>query len=63
MRRLIDERNPACELEVDGGIDGRTAPGAVQAGARVLVAGNAVFGHPKGVTEGMRELLSSLAPL
>jgi ribulose-phosphate 3-epimerase len=31
-------------LEIDGGIDERTAPLAVAAGARVLVAGSAVFG-------------------
>jgi ribulose-phosphate 3-epimerase len=33
-------------IEVDGGIDVRTAPIAVAAGARLLVAGNAVFGAP-----------------
>lgn len=32
-------------LEVDGGIDGSTAAGVVRAGARWLVAGNAVFGR------------------
>lgn len=33
-------------LEVDGGVDGRTAPGCVGAGANLLVAGTAVFGAP-----------------
>ncbi|MDN5326788.1 MAG: ribulose-phosphate 3-epimerase [Moorella sp. (in: firmicutes)] len=33
-------------LEVDGGITPETAPAACQAGARVLVAGSAVFGSP-----------------
>ena len=37
---------PACELEVDGGIDDGTAPLVVDAGANVLVAGSAVFGKP-----------------
>ena len=46
IRRLIDEKNPACELEVDGGIDRDTAPLCVSAGANVLVAGSAVFGKP-----------------
>ena len=32
------------EIEVDGGIDARTAPLVVAAGATVLVAGNSVFG-------------------
>lgn len=43
LRRMIDEVNPACELEVDGGVDGETAPLCKQAGADVLVAGSAVF--------------------
>jgi ribulose-phosphate 3-epimerase len=60
-RKLLDERNPACELEVDGGIDSRTAPHAVQAGAGVLVAGNSAFGHPQGIEAGMAELLRSIA--
>jgi ribulose-phosphate 3-epimerase len=36
----------AAEIEVDGGIDEYTAPLACAAGARLLVAGNAVFGRP-----------------
>ena len=44
VRTMIEEVNPSCELEVDGGIDPDTAPLAVSAGANVLVAGSAVFG-------------------
>lgn len=44
VKKLIDEINPSCELEVDGGIDARTAPLVKRAGANVLVAGSAVFG-------------------
>ena len=33
-------------LEVDGGVDMRTAPGCAAAGANLLVAGTAVFGAP-----------------
>jgi len=43
LRRWIDEKNPACELEVDGGVDPKTAPVCVAAGANVLVAGSAVY--------------------
>lgn len=49
LRELIRANHPTCELEVDGGIDHRTAPGAVTAGADVLVAGTAIFGHPNGI--------------
>ena len=43
LRKMIDERNPACELEVDGGIDPATAKIAIAAGANVLVAGSSVY--------------------
>ena len=41
---IRDSYNPACDLEVDGGINARTVHSAVEAGANVLVAGSAVFG-------------------
>ncbi|HEV3258244.1 MAG TPA: ribulose-phosphate 3-epimerase [Gemmataceae bacterium] len=56
LRQLIDRHNPRCELEVDGGIDSHTAPVAVEAGADVLVAGNAIFGTAEGPAAAVREL-------
>lgn len=44
VRRMLDEVNPQCELEVDGGVDAVTAKLVKEAGANVLVAGSAVFG-------------------
>ena len=44
VRTIIDKYNPACELEVDGGINRTTAPLVSAAGANVLVAGSAVYG-------------------
>ncbi|MDY3281621.1 ribulose-phosphate 3-epimerase [Dysosmobacter sp.] len=43
IRALIDERNPCCELEVDGGVDPVTCKTCIAAGANVLVAGSAVY--------------------
>ncbi len=47
VRRVADaiERGgrPGVEIEVDGGVDPKTAPGVVGAGATVLVSGSAVF--------------------
>ncbi|MBQ9393236.1 MAG: ribulose-phosphate 3-epimerase [Oscillospiraceae bacterium] len=43
IRRYIDAMNPACELEVDGGVDADTAKVCVASGANVLVAGSAVY--------------------
>lgn len=43
IRRMIDASKRNIDLEIDGGITKDTAPMAIAAGARVLVAGNAVF--------------------
>ena len=56
-----DRVRPACELEVDGGIHPETARRVVDAGARVLVAGSAVFEDAGGVRAGMQRLRASLA--
>jgi len=47
VRALLDRSgNTAAPIEIDGGIDTATAPRVVAAGARILVAGNAIFGTP-----------------
>jgi ribulose-phosphate 3-epimerase len=56
LRQRLDQLNPQCDLEVDGGIDVATAPRAVEAGARVLVAGSAIFKSPLGIAGAMRQL-------
>lgn len=43
LRRMIDSRNPGCELEVDGGVDLKTGPVCAGAGADVFVTGSAFF--------------------
>ena len=43
LRQWIDEQNPACELEVDGGVNVETAKICRDNGANVLVAGSAYF--------------------
>ena len=43
IRAWIDEKNPDCELEVDGGVDPETCKTCIAAGANVLVAGSAVY--------------------
>ena len=55
LRALIDQKNPACELEVDGGIDEQTAPQTVNAGANILVIGTAVFAAPQGPRAAVQE--------
>ena len=43
LRQMLDEVNPACHLEVDGGVDTVTAEICKENGADVLVAGSAFF--------------------
>jgi len=61
VREMIEHVKPACELEVDGGIDATTAPQTVKAGARVLVAGSSVFHAADGVAPAMQRLRASAA--
>ncbi|MEZ6097760.1 MAG: ribulose-phosphate 3-epimerase [Pirellulaceae bacterium] len=55
LRQVIDSRRLPCELEVDGGIDRRTAQLAVGAGANVLVAGSVIF-QSGGIAASTQEL-------
>jgi ribulose-phosphate 3-epimerase len=60
VRQMLDERGLTAEIEVDGGIDTHTAPLAVEAGATVLVAGQAVFGDVDGVAAAISKLRRSI---
>lgn len=59
LRALIEKINPACELEVDGGIDLKTASIVVSNGANVLVAGSAVFSAKSGPRAAVGELIEA----
>ncbi len=43
LRKMLDEVNPSCHLEVDGGVDLVTGPICKENGADVLVAGSAYY--------------------
>lgn len=60
LRKMIDQSGRAIELEVDGGIGPETARAVVEAGASVLVAGNAIFGQ-RDRAAAMREIRASAA--
>jgi ribulose-phosphate 3-epimerase len=61
LKALINRLNPSCELEVDGGIDTKTGPEAVRAGANVLVAASAIFHAQGGAAAGTRALLDQVS--
>jgi ribulose-phosphate 3-epimerase len=58
LSRTIADRGLAVDIEIDGGIDARTIKTVAEAGARVFVAGSAVFdgGDPEA---GVRRLLEA----
>ena len=58
LRQLITEKNSQALIEVDGGVQGETAPRLVAAGVDVLVSGSYVFGAtaPEGVIKSLRSL-------
>ncbi len=62
LRRILDEKGYNAELEVDGGVSAQTAPGIVRAGARVLVAGSAVFNKNSSVSEALGKIKDSVEP-
>ena len=61
VREMVARSGRDVEIEVDGGINATTAPAVVRAGATVLVAGSAAFGHPDGVAAGLAAIRDALA--
>ena len=61
MRKILDNRKPSVELEVDGGINADNAPDIVKAGADVLVAGNSVFRAEEGISQALQRLREATA--
>jgi ribulose-phosphate 3-epimerase len=61
VRAEIDRQGLDTEVEVDGGVDAGNARACVEAGANVLVAGTAVFGHAGGPAAGGRAVLAAAA--
>lgn len=60
VRAWLDDAVLGAELEVDGGINVATAPIAASAGARVLVAGSAIFNPDSSVADAIEGLRASL---
>ena len=65
VRALLDRSgNTSAPIEIDGGIDLDTAPRVVAAGARILVAGSAIFrgGDPERATRELKDAASRAVP-
>ncbi|MDQ4099715.1 MAG: HisA/HisF-related TIM barrel protein, partial [Chloroflexota bacterium] len=60
LRTMIDDVNPSCRLQVDGGINADTIKAVVDAGADTIVAGSAVYNPPQSVADALATLRSAL---
>jgi len=49
LKALIDQHNPDCLIEVDGGVNDRNVKQLKEAGVDIVVAGSFVYQHPEGV--------------
>lgn len=61
MRQLLDQLNPVCELQVDGGVDTHNIDDVVRSGANVIVVGSAVFNARASVAENIGALRQAAA--
>jgi ribulose-phosphate 3-epimerase len=59
-RAMLDEAGSEALIEIDGGVDAGNAAAIASAGADVLVAGSAVYGHPEGPAQGVRAIRGAL---
>ena len=60
IRRMLDGIGSPAWLEVDGGVSTETIRSLRDAGATAFVSGNAVFNHPGGIPDALRQLRESL---
>jgi ribulose-phosphate 3-epimerase len=60
LRELLDQRNPTCALEVDGGIKAGNVRRVVEAGADTIVAGSALFTPTQPVAEAMADMRAAI---
>jgi ribulose-phosphate 3-epimerase len=60
LKAMLDERGLGTPIAVDGGIDTRTAPLVVAAGASVLIAGSSVFNSKASIADNFATLRASV---
>ncbi|SKC90074.1 ribulose-phosphate 3-epimerase [Maledivibacter halophilus] len=53
-RKLIDEKNPKCELAIDGGLRHNNMEPLIECNPDVIVLSSAIFKHPDGITAGVK---------
>jgi ribulose-phosphate 3-epimerase len=60
LRAMLDERNPTCRLQVDGGIKASNIRRLIDAGADTFVVGSALFSPDRPIAEAVAELRAAI---
>lgn len=58
IQQMVGERS--VDIGVDGGIDARTTPQVLEAGANVLIAGNSIFAANGGIASGIKAIQQAI---
>jgi ribulose-phosphate 3-epimerase len=53
-RKLVDEKNPKCEIAIDGGIRADNLAPLIECEPDVVVLSSAIFKNPEGITAGFK---------
>jgi ribulose-phosphate 3-epimerase len=60
LRVMLDERNPSCRLQVDGGIKASNIGRLIKAGADTFVIGSAIFSPDRPVADAVADLRAAI---
>lgn len=59
-RKMIDEKNPKCELAIDGGLRADNLEPLIECNPDVVVLSSAIFKDPEGITAGVKRCRQSI---
>ncbi|MEL0317967.1 MAG: hypothetical protein VW979_02830 [Flavobacteriaceae bacterium] len=60
-RKLVDEKNPKCEIAIDGGIRADNLEPLIACDPDVVVLSSAIFKDPEGITAGVQRCQKAIA--
>ena len=59
-RKLVDEKNPKCEIAIDGGIRADNLAPLIECEPDVVVLSSAIFKDPEGITAGLKRCATAI---
>jgi ribulose-phosphate 3-epimerase len=59
-RKLVDEKNPKCEIAIDGGIRADNLAPLIECEPDVVVLSSAIFKDPEGITAGLKRCAAAI---